>query len=365
MRTVSTIPVKIANRSKVRIYTGTAERIGQLIWFEKDKILKEESEYHARIKLDSPLVAVRNDAFLIRLHSPLITLSGGIILEVNPPKIQHREDDWLSYFKLMASPDNHQIIHTIIARRNLNAVSKIFIQQKLFQPEFVISPVVDNLIKQKKIRSIKIKGLDHYISTTSFDQLADAIQDIISRYHQSQAHLPGLNHQELFDGSGYAWISPEIFDAAIKKLLNSNIIKLEKNYYSLADFKIQVSKDMNMVQKDILQILKDARFSPLTADQISQKIDLPLAEVFSILTILVNSNKLIAINRDIFIEQTVWDELLLFLRKYFDNRSEMPVVSLKEFINTTRKYAIPIFEYLDSKGITIREGDVRKKGHNL
>ena len=365
LRTVSKFPVKIGNRSKVRVYVGTAERFGQLIWFESNKFLEEESEYHVRIKLEAPLAAARNDAFLIRLHSPLITLAGGRIIEVNPPKIHHNEDDWRNYFDTMASNDYDKIIGTIIINRKLDPVSRVFLQQKMFEQDSIITKTNENLIKQKKIRSIKLKGLDHYVSETSFDQLIDNIEKYISEFHQKNPHLPGLNHQELFAGSGYSWVQPEIFDAAIKKLLNSKIIRLEQNFYSLSDFSIQVSKDIDLVQNEILSIIRESRFSPAIGSEIAQKIEIPLNEVQSIINILVKNQKLVNISRDIFIDHAILEELLSFIRKYFEKQNEMPVAPLKEFIKTTRKYAIPILEYLDSKGYTIREGDVRKKGHNL
>jgi len=365
MRTVSNFQIKIGNRSKVRVYVGTAERIGQLIWFENDKLLEQKSEYHVRIKLETPLVAARNDAFLIRLHSPLITLAGGRIIEVNPPKIQHKENDWQSYFETMASHNYEEIIGSIITNRKLESVSSLFLQQKLFEEKSIITEEVENLLKQKKIRSIKFKGLDYYVSVVSFDQLVDNIEKYISEFHQNNPHLPGLNHQELFAGSGYSWLQSEIFDAAIKKLLNSDILKLEQNFYSLADFSIRVSKDIDIVESEILNIIRDTRFSPATGSEISQKIDMPLKEIQSIINLLIKNQKLVNISRDIFIDQTIWEELLSFLRNFFENQSEMPVSALKEFINTTRKYAIPIFEYLDSQGYTVRAGDVRKKGHKL
>ena len=365
LRTVSKFPVKIGNRSKVRVYVGTAERFGQLIWFESNKFLEEESEYHVRIKLEAPLAAARNDAFLIRLHSPLITLAGGRIIEVNPPKIHHNEDDWRNYFDTMASNDYDKIIGTIIINRKLDPVSRVFLQQKMFEQDSIITKTNENLIKQKKIRSIKLKGLDHYVSETSFDQLIGNIEKYISEFHQKNPHLPGLNHQELFAGSGYSWVQPEIFDAAIKKLLNSKIIRLEQNFYSLSDFSIQVSKDIDLVQNEILSIIRESRFSPAIGSEIAQKIEIPLNEVQSIINILVKNQKLVNISRDIFIDHAILEELLSFIRKYFEKQNEMPVAPLKEFIKTTRKYAIPILEYLDSKGYTIREGDVRKKGHNL
>ena len=155
------------------------------------------------------------------------------------------------------------------------------------------------------------------------------------------------------------------FDAALKKHLNSKSLKVEQNFYSLPSFTIQVSKDIVLAESEILKIIRNTKFSPPTGNDISQKIEMPLNEVQSIINMLVKDQKLVNINRDIFIDQTIWEELLCFLRKFFEKQNEMPVSALKEYINTTRKYAIPIFEYLDSQGYTIRTGDVRKKGHKL
>ncbi len=365
LRTVSNFQVKIGNRSKIRVYVGTAERIGQLIWFENNKFIEEESEYHIRIKLEAPLAVARNDAFLIRLHSPLITLAGGRIVEVSPPKIQHKGDDWRTHFDTMASNDYDRIIGTIITNRKLEAVSRVFLQQKMFEQESIITKVIENLTIQKKVRPVKLKGLDHYISEASFDQLVSKIEKSISDFHKKNPHLPGLNHQELFAGSGYSWVQPEIFDSAIKKLLDNKTLILEQNFYSLGDFSIQVSKDIDLVQNEILKIIRETRFSPATGSEIGQKIEIPVNEVQSIINILVKNQKLVNISRDIFIDHAIWEELLSFIRKYFEKQNEMPVAPLKEFINTTRKYAIPILEYLDSQGYTVRAGDVRKKGYKL
>ena len=365
LRTVSNFKVKIGNRSKIRVYVGTAERIGQLIWFDNRKLLEEESDYHVRIKLETPLAVARNDAFLIRLHSPVVTLAGGRVIEINTPKIQHKGDEWKPYFEIMASDDYEKIVYTIISKRHLEPVSAVFLQQKMFEDKNMITNIIDNLIKQNKVRTIKLKGADYYVSETSFGIVANRIEQYISDFHKQNPHLPGLNYQSLFTGSGYSWVYTELFDAAISKLLNSLILKLEQNLYSLKHFSIQVSKDIQFVQNEILELIRGDKFAPSTINEISHKIEMPQNEVQSIINILVRNKKLINISRDIFVDSIIWEELLTFLRGYFEKQNEMPVGSLKEYINTTRKFAIPIFEYLDSQGYTLRAGDVRKKGHKL
>jgi selenocysteine-specific elongation factor len=144
LRTVSKLPVKISNRSKIRVYVGTAEKIGQLIWFEPVKYLEEETSYHVRIKLDTPLVAARNDPFLIRLHSPLITLAGGTIIEINPPKIHHRKEEWENHFEIMTSQDYHRILEAIIFKNYLNPLSLSTLEQKLFDDKHNIGQILSD-----------------------------------------------------------------------------------------------------------------------------------------------------------------------------------------------------------------------------
>ncbi len=365
LRTVSKLPVKINNRAKVRVYVGTAERLGQLIWFEDKKFMEEQSNYHVRIKLETPLSAVRNDAYLIRLHSPMITLAGGIILEVNPLKIHHQGDEWIDYFNIMSSQDYNSIITTMVSRSYLSPLSVSFLQQKLFDAKPIITTALSTLVKQKKLRVISIKGTDHYITEDNFSRLVEKIEKHITQFHNLNRHIPGLNQQELMTGSGNSWCHPEVFDAALKKLLNANILKLEHNIYSLSGFSIQVSKDIEHVRTEMLVIFSDARFSPPSLNEIGELIDMPVTEVRSIVNMLTKTKNLIHINQDFYLHFEVWRELLDFLKSFFVNHQEMPVSALKEYISTTRKYAIPLFEYLDSEGYTSRSGDVRKKGHNL
>ena len=172
------------------------------------------------MKLHTPLAIARNDAFLIRLHSPLVTLAGGRVVEINPPKIQHKSTEWKRYFEIMASSEYEDIIYTIIDKCFLDAVSRIFLQQKLFEREENILEVIESLIRQKKIRVLKLKGTDHYISETNFNHLVGTIEKYISDFHNKHSHLPGVNHQELISGAGYSWLQLEIFNEAIKKLLD-------------------------------------------------------------------------------------------------------------------------------------------------
>jgi len=365
MKTVSKIPVKIINRSMVRVHTGTAETIGKLIWYDTKKILEESEIYHVRIKLEEAISIAPNDPFLVRLHSPLLTLAGGKILETNPPKIKHRVQEWENYFKILSTGDLSDNIENIIEKAYLNPISIQHISQKVFEQENIVRELIEKIIAKKRIRKITLKGKDHFVHQNSFNLLTEKVPEIIHRYHEKFPLKPGLNIQEIIGEMNMSWLPLEIMDSAINKLLNSKKIKYENNIYSLPDFEIKIDKDMDQVKSEVLLILKKERFSPSNTEQLSGILEMKTDQIRSVIGILEKEKKINSINNLFFIHHKVMEELIDFIKNYFKTNHDLPVSELKEFIQTTRKFAIPIFEYLDSAGYTIRSGDVRKKGSLL
>ncbi len=365
MHSVSNMPVKISNRSEVRVYVGTAERMGQLVWFDSVKKLEPQGKYHVRIKLDEPLSAAREDAFLIRLASPVFTLAGGRILEINPPKIQHREEIWRPYFEKLNDPHIANLVESIISHRGYFSVSSSYLQQKLFLPLEDIRPVINDLLKRKRIREISIRNTGHFISEENFRRLAGRIEKYLHSFHEQNAHQPGANLQQLLAGTGLQWIAEELFTSALRFLENSGRIRNEKGMYAEKDFSMRISRGAEDVKEQLLQLFFDARFAPPSLEEISKRIELPMHELRSMTGLLAREGKLLSVQQKFYLHHHRWEELLNFLRQYFSDKNEMPVNALKNFIQTSRKYAIPLFETLDGEGFTSRDGDVRKKGTNL
>jgi len=365
MRTVSKLPVKIKNYCRIRVHIGTSERLGKLIWFDQTTNLEPDKYYHVKIQLESPVAAARNDAFLVRLHSPLITLAGGKILEINPPKLKKSETNWQQYFENLRSEDLVIITESILKNAKLLPVSRQYIQKKLFEDSDIIESTVNTLNNKKKLKSITFKGNDHFIHIDNFNAFADELRMYISNYHKDFPHKPGINLQEIIGGFKHRKIDTEVFEAALKKLINSESIVLNQNIYSLKDFKLQVSKDTDSATNELITILRDALYECPTPDEISEIIEISKNEVYSLLQMLIKENQIKQVNNTYYLHKKNWDSLLFFLRKHFESNKEIEVSHLKDFVKTSRKYVIPLFEFLDSQDITRRVGNVREKGSSL
>ena len=365
MRTIAEIPVKITNRVQVHVYMGTAEHTGQMMWFEEDKKLSPLTLYHVRISLDRPAAAAPGDAFLVRLHSPVITLAGGKIIEIDPPRLRKKPEIWQAYFDRTANGDAGSMINALLDYAGLEAFSISDIQKKLFLQTDTIKQVLEQLSQKKRVRLFNIKGHNRYLNNQNFNMLTEEITIFISDYHASYPIKPGINRQELINGMKKNWVAPEILDAALQKLINSDILRFVHNLYAIKDFEVKISKDTPAVKNEILEHLHSRRFAPPSIEEMAGIMNLPLAEIKSVTSVLAKENQIILIKSQFFLHMQVWIELIEYLRTYFSKHSDLSVVTLKDFLQTTRKYAIPLLEHLDSEGYTRRAGDLRTPGHKL
>ena len=365
MHSISSLPIKVKNRCRIRVHIGTAERLGTLLWYEQENIMEPDQYYHVRIKLESPVAAARNDAFLVRLHSPLITLAGGKILEINPPKLKKSTSDWQDYFKKIKSDELLQIAETIIKNEKLHPVSIQFLQNKLFEEIEIIISVIKALDNKKKLKSFSLKGSEHYLHNELFNVFTKEIEQFINNYHKKYPHKPGVNLQEIVGGFKIRKIIVEVFEAALKKLISSELITLTQNIYALKDFKLQISKDTDSAKMELLDTFLQAGYESPAPDEIAQLMEISKNEIYSLIKMLIKENKIIQINNVFYLHQDNWDNLLKYLRGHFEKSEEIDISKLKEFVKTSRKFLIPLFEFLDSQDITRRVGNNRQKGNSL
>ena len=75
---------------------------------------------------------------------------------------------------------------------------------------------------------------------------------------------------------------------------------------------------------------------------------------------MASEGKLVRINDAVYLSEGSYNKMMNGLRKFFSGKAEMSVGEFRDLLGTTRKYALPFLEYLDSNKITLRVGDVRK-----
>lgn len=361
--TVANLKYKLKRYSKVRIHIGTEELLGKIYWFDEDKNLNPDSLYHMRIKLDEPGIAAPGDAVLIRSFSPVTTLAGGKVVFIDPPGVRQIEFNWEDIFNNFSNDDLITKIKQLFAINGFKSLTVKLIKQKMFENEADILRTLEQLNKQKYLVEIEYKNEKHYISQTSIDSGIGIIQKEIERALDKEKLKSGISLQQLSTLLKSYKFNDPFLERTLQKAVKAELLIHDGSLFTTK--KNKDSGQTNRIQQKIIEIYKTNRFVPPELNEIAEELSLELKNIKNLVISLAHNGNLISIGGKFYLHREVLDELIEFIKSHFSKNTELDVANLRDFTDCSRKYIIPIFEYLDANGLTVRKEDVRTEGPNL
>ncbi len=340
----------VKSRSRVHFYAGTAETIARIIIYGTDEVKARESCY-CQFRLENPVVVLSGDRYIIRRFSPLETIGGGEILDPHPVRRK----------KKIGTEDLELFEKGTLSER-IGALVKRFRYQgcKISQIEgwfHVNLPEVASTIDRLAGKGILIRSHDTLFHKESFGTFVDILKSFLQQFHSENPLKGGMPKEELkarlkSEGTG----GDEIFDL----LPRIEEIALDKDIVRLRNFKVSLSTaDEGMKEKIISTLNKDGFQSP-SKTELAQAFSTNEKEAGDLLKLLTQEGALVRINDATYIAKEQYDRMIALLKGFYAKKPEMTVAEFRDLLGTTRKYALPLLEYLDSNKITLRIGDIRK-----
>lgn len=337
----------IKSRSPVHFYSGTAETIARIIIYDKDEIKAGESCY-CQFRLEEPVIVLSGDRYIIRRFSPLETIGGGEILDPYPVRRKKKEgiEDLINIEKGSLKDR----IEIRVKKSNFNGcmVSEIegWIQGDI--PE--IRSAVDQLVKEGKL----IKSHDVLFHRDSFNSFRDIVKSTLGRFHKENPLKPGISKEELKAKMSFS-------TARFFNLISMvDDIVTEKDILRLRDFKASLSQTDEGIKGRIIAALNKDGFQPPTKSELARQLSISEGELTDLLRLLAKEGAIVRINDSIHITKEYYNKMVDLLRDFYSKKKEMTVAEFRDILGTSRKYALPFLEYLDSSRITLRVGDIRK-----
>lgn len=338
-------PVK--SRSLVHFYSGTSETIARVILYDRDEIKAGEA-CCCQFRLDEPVIVLSGDRYIIRRFSPLETIGGGEILDPHPGKRKKKEgvDDLIILEK--GSLKDKIEVKVKKARFNGCAVPEIegWIQGEI--PE--IKSAVEQLAKEGKL----IRAQDVLLHSDSFNAFKEAVKSILTRFHKDNPLKPGMSKEEL---KAKMPLPASRFPDLISLLGD---IATDKDILRLKDFKVSLSRIDEGMKDRIINALNKDGFQPPLKPEIARKLSVNEKDIGDLLKLLAKEGAVVRINDSMYISKEQYDKMIGRLRDFYSKKNEMTVAEFRDILGTSRKYALPLLEYLDSNKITLRVGDIRK-----
>ncbi len=326
----------LAPKTRVRLHLGTAEVLARV--YPRDT-LAPGATVAARLALEAPLVARGGDRFVIRSYSPAATIGGGRVLDPAPPR---RRATWPEG---LVSADPAVRLRALLDRRRDGAETRAL-------PLLIgLSPrEVERLLAADP--SLTRTG-ERTVPAALIAELAARGLEVLRRFHQTNPTLPGLQLETFRRGLGGSAL---VTEAALGDLIAAKRLEVADGMARTPGFRPRVEGGQDEVER-IVGVLANAGLTPPTLGELEARVD--RKDVAATLRIAAGQGRVIAVERERYYTVEALD-LFVAAVKQLGQAGEFTPSALRERLGLSRKYLIPLLEWADAKGITVRVGEARR-----
>jgi selenocysteine-specific elongation factor len=353
--------------ARVRFHCGTAELLGRVALAERplpegpprDGELQPARDVYARIHLEAPAVVTRGDRFILRAYSPLATIGGGVALDPHPPRVSIRSPTGFERLRRLDSQS-----------RDRDAALEVFVNEgegaglsrrALVSRAGLSYEEADRAVERLMRGGIATLVGDLLVSPHVLSALGAQLFAALQAHHEAQPLSGGMPREEARERL-FRRASPAVFDAVLNALVSARRL-VARDRLALEGRQLSLSTDEARVQSALESIYRDAKLTPPDIATAAAAAGTAVPVVERMVSLLVRTRILVKVDTLVF-HAAALDELKADVRrlKYEGAAAgitKVDVASFKARYGVTRKYAIPLLEFLDRERITRRMGESR------
>jgi selenocysteine-specific elongation factor len=337
----------LKSKGLVHFHIGTSETVSRIILYNRDE-LKTGERCYCQFRLREPVITMSGDRYIIRRFSPVETIGGGDILD--PFSYRRVLKEGIDDLKIFETGTLSEKIAIKVKKAGIHGMKVSLIEGWIKAETTSINDSIKDLIDKDILRRFDYILIHNNV----FNSFKEAVKKIMNDFHKKNPLKPGMLKEEL---RAHFNIEPRLFGNLITSCED---IVIEKEVVRLATFSVALSQVEETLKTNILGLLEKGGFQPPRREELYQSLNLDPKHLSDILKIMVKEGSIVRINDSMYITSSVYMKTIANLKEFFSRKSEMTVAEFRDILNTTRKYALPFLEYLDSNKITLRVGDVRK-----
>ncbi len=351
----------LKHRAKVHFHCGASESVAEVALLE-GKEIRPGGRAYAQLRVAEKGLLLPGDRFIIRQFSPVTTIGGGLILDCQRPR--HRlADPAVSAFLAALEQGGPEERLQLLVEQAGEAAPAALASRTGWQPAEVDR--IDKLLEGKKRVVILGPSSGVVASAAYFAALSGRVVAEIEAFHKASPLVAGLAKEDLRgrvatrDRGEPRFASPTLFNAVLQRLVVENKLEVQGETVRRVGREVRLSSEEQSAKEQICQAFERAGLAVPAAKEVLQALPIDRARAEKILHILLREKTLLKVSEDLIFHRSALERLraLVAQRKAESNR--LDVAAFKETTGLSRKYAIPLLEYLDRERVTRREGDVR------
>jgi selenocysteine-specific elongation factor len=334
----------LKQRAPVHFHAGTAEVEAEVRLLSGAAVMDPGNADFVRFLLRDPLLLLPGDRFIARMFSPVVTIGGGVVIDIAPPKRVKRSEAPARLHVLLDGSQRDQL--ALLVKESKFGVSAA---ELVARTGWTLNEIEAAAAGVVVVRDPQTWFLDADWASS----MRAKLRSVLAAYHKQNPLQPGIPKEEL--RSRELPRAPAfLLDALLKQ---EKTLVVTGDVVHLNSHKIAFKQDEDTALSRIEHAFEAAGLAVPATHEVLGASGVDAARAKTLLQILVKDKRLVRIGDDLVFHPAALRALREKLAAHKGERFAVPV--FKEWTGVSRKYAIPLLEFLDREHVTRREGDER------
>lgn len=337
---------------RVRVYLGTAEAIGRAFLLDRQTLGPGETAF-CQLRLERPVVAALGDPFVVRRFSPLLTWGGGEVLEVNPSRHRRRDPHVLERLHTLESRDPQALVVLAVegSGQQGSLVSDVVRRTGMRTEEvrqFLDRAAADGLVAADR---------DRWFHTGVLQGLEGELVEALVAYHRERPWRRGMPHGEWL--AVVRRLAGAASDLVLQRL-EGRVVQHE-GFVRLPDHQARLDRDQARAVEELRTWLARTGLEGPSRQEVREALG-PVADLA--VQVLLDGGEAVEL-RELLYGRPALERAVTSVVEALRQQNALTVAAVRDVLGTSRKYVLPLLEYLDTLGVTRRQGDLRVAGPGL
>jgi len=362
---------RLRHGARVRFHQGTSEVLGRVVLGpgleetggagDAPGELPPGGRGFVRLRLERPAVLTRGDRFILRAYSPSLTIAGGQVLDPQPPRggirtaaARRRLERLLDGVVGGGTAARDLAFGVLVRERGVAGLPLAALVTRAGVSPESVDDVTGRLVASATVRRIG----DLIVDAAVLAAVSDRLVDMVTTFHVSHPLSEGLPREEARERL-FRHGAPAVFEAVLEQLVGDGRLRA-RDHLALTSHQVTLSPEETRASEAVQALLREAGLRPPAPAAISEQLGCETAVLDRVLKLLVRQQQVVRVGALVFdsvaLETLKQDVLRL---KTSAGAGTIDVGTFKNRYGISRKFAIPLLEYLDRERVTRRVGPQR------
>jgi selenocysteine-specific elongation factor len=356
------LPSPLPDNNEVHLHVGTAEVMAKVAILDGGKHISPGESRLVQLRLRDPLPLAAGDRFAIRgtlaglAGGRMTTLGGGRVLDVSDIKLR-RNRPW-TIQKLSArrdALDDPGRWTARILRESPDPISPDELARRANLQPTVVAEILADLAGRKE--AIELGG--RFLHAEAIAELAERVAEALRDFHDANPLRQGLAPEELARGLG---ASEQTLAATLDWLGRRGRLEKRGNVLALQGHAAALSEADIAACERIRETLKASGVTPPLPAELAGQVNLDEATFDKFVTLLADNGDVLRLDEKVLVHPSAIERAKAVALELFRAASGFTTTEFRDALGVSRKYAVPLLDYLDSIKWTVRSANRRTPG---